>query len=288
MAHFAILTASADLVTDINPLDRELIATETTGNFISPEDMQSLIDAAGDRVRAGVFDCETLAGGNMASTEPDYTIPDVTIAGSNRYGRNDGSATNALAFTSGEKFGFVAGSNTWTMTPKTAGDLVTHFSTIFIQWGNGADLTTVTATFTDGSTDTFTSTTSFEATTYQFVGFQAPVGLGISSIAITEFPTGDWVAFDDMAFVINGERIEPATGEAKITAIRYNGTAVEIDYEGVPGKTYALHYSSELTDWSTELEGNLTGSGTTTDEIVTRLGAAPTMGYYRLEEVIPE
>ena len=90
---------------------------------------------------------------------------------------------DGFAFSSGTKFGFVSGSNTWTLVPKVDGDLVTHFSTIFPVWGGGAELTTVTATFTDDSTETFTSETAYQGTTtYQFVGFQAPAGLGISSI----------------------------------------------------------------------------------------------------------
>ena len=281
--------ASGNLVTQINPLNRPLIATETGENLISPTDMQLLIDESGDRLRGGVFDCEAGTAGTMENVEPDYNLAGMTIGGITRYGRSDPGGVNNNAFTSGGKFGFVATSATWTLTTREEGDLVTHFSTIFSQWGAGTDLNTVTATFTDNTTKTFTANTPYQAgtTNYLFVGFQAPAGLGIRSITISEFNGGNWIGFDDIAFVINGRSIEPFTSEGSITAIRRTSTAAEIDYEGAPGLVYALDFSPDLQVWDVEVANNLSGSGTVSDDLATRLGAVPRTGYYRLRRIPP-
>ena len=209
----AASTSQATLVSVLNPLGRTIVSTTTGGNFISITDLQALITSTGNTVKAGVFDNEGgSAAGNITTAEPGYATPDFTITGATRAGRSDANPLNAGAQSSGGKFGLVNGSETWNLTAEVVGEYVTHFGAVFGQYRIGADLLSITATFTDNSTAVFTSTTSAPTvnvapvtpvnTTYEFVGFQAPAGLGIRSIAISETTTGDWVAWDDMSFVV--------------------------------------------------------------------------------------
>jgi hypothetical protein len=84
---------------------------------------------------------------------------------------------------------------------------------------------------------------------------------------------------------LNGDHISPPAEEARITAIRFDGVTVEVDYEGAPGVVYALDYSPDLSIWDEDIDDSLSGTGTATDNIVTRLGEAPPKAYYRLREI---
>ncbi len=201
--------ASASLVNTINPLGRTLAQqTETGGAFISLEDFQTKIVAAGNLAKAGVFDAETTTSGNITANEPNYADADITITGMARYGRNDANAFNYSAFTSGGRFGFVQNTETWTLAAKAEGEVVTHFGAMFSQWRVNAVLTKVTATFSDGSTAEFGATVPgptdnlSQQTTYLFVGIQAPPGLGIQTVKVDEVTGGDWVGFDDVSFIV--------------------------------------------------------------------------------------
>ena len=74
-------------------------------------------------------------------------------------------------------------------------------------------------------------------------------------------------------------------GEARITAIRADGATVEIDYEGVEGRTYFLESSLDMSEWGAELEDSISGVGTFTDDLSLRFEAPlPRRVFYRLRE----
>jgi hypothetical protein len=88
------------------------------------------------------------------------------------------------------------------------------------------------------------------------------------------------VVFSEVEFEVTGG------GEPRISDIRRNGAVVEIDYEGVEGRSYALKVSPDLVNWENELDDGLSGSGTYSDDLAARLGEPlPTHLYYRLREV---
>jgi len=195
------LEARASLVTTLNPRGRAIAAeTATGGAFISLADFQALLTLRNDPANAGVFDSENVASaGALASVEPDYATANFTISGAARYGRNDASVGDSA--TSGSRFGFVNGSETWTFGSKTANG-VSHVGALFYNWSTGgsANLVSVTATFDDNSTATYNATAATQQ--YSFVGFAAPPGRTIATIQILETAGGDWVMYDDVAVVL--------------------------------------------------------------------------------------
>lgn len=197
----------AALVSVINPLGRTIVSSPTSGDTISIGDFQSLITTTANTNKAGVFDHEVGAGGNITVVEPDYLTPDFTITGATRYGRNDAGGVTGAVMTSGGRFGYVNGSETWTLVAETPGEVVTHFGATFSNRQAGALLLDVVATFSDSSTSTFTSTAVVDD--YGFFGFQAPAGLGITSVQINELGTGNWLAYDDISFVVGAPVPEP-------------------------------------------------------------------------------
>ncbi len=221
VACLAAQAANASLVSVANPLNRPVVSTVTGGNLISLTDLQTIITTTANTVKAGVFDAEIPAGapntsGNIATAEANYAVPDFTLTGATRYARND--ANFVASTTSGGRYGFVNTTETWTLSADVPGEVVTHFGVTFMQARVGADVTSVVATFTDDSTETWTSTlaapssnTAPIAVNWEFVGFSAPAGLGIKSIRVNEVATGDWVAFDDMMFVVGTPVPEPAS-----------------------------------------------------------------------------
>ena len=237
-------------MTAINPLARTLSQqTATSARQISLADLQALITARGDRTTAGVFDSENVAGaGNLTAAEPDYAAAKFTLTGMARYGRNDAAAASAT--TSGSRFGFVNGTETWTLGSRTSNG-VTHFGATFSNWGSGALLTTVVATFSDDSTSTFTSTAT--SGQWVFVGFQAPGALTIKSVTVTENSAGNWLGFDDVAVVlastaappveITNFTVDPVTGFHTLT------------WPSVLGRTYRLEHTLDGTTWTTAETG---------------------------------
>ena len=189
------LQISHAAVTDtINPNGKTLVDQTTAGTRISLADMQALITAAGDLTAAGVLnaDDDPNTGGDFTA-DVDYAATVAAgghgITGANRYGRTGAGGDP----TSGSKFGYVAGSNTWTLS----GD-ITHFGATFYERGPLATgIWTVTANFSGGGSDTFTSDGTMEN---YWVGFAAPAGETIDSIAISETVT-DWGTYDDVSFV---------------------------------------------------------------------------------------
>lgn len=201
----AALSSRAALVSTINPLGRTLGGITTTGgNYISAADLQLLITSAGNTATAGVFDGETATNGALNVVEAgNYSAAGITLTGASRYGRTDLPAGSP---SSGTKGGFVSGSETWTMASKTAGTVISEFGVIIYNTSASAHLITATATLTDNSTMVYTSPTTDAAPaagTFEFVGFRAPAGLGIKSIAFTEPAGGAFLAYDDMAYRIS-------------------------------------------------------------------------------------
>ena len=196
--------AQAAVVSTIDPAGagEVTLGTTTTGNFISKTDMQALITAKNDLTLAGVLDSEGTNNSGVAdfSTDPDYSTLKVGITGANnRYGRTGTVSTQGN--TSGSRFGFIDGTTTWTITAPTAG-LVTHFGLTLRDYTSTGGNTTLTATFSGGGTETFTTSTLG----YYFVGFAAPTGQGIISLALSEnYETADggssFGSYDDVSFV---------------------------------------------------------------------------------------
>ncbi len=242
--------AEASLVTALNPLARTISQqTATADRQINLADLQAVITARGDRTTAGVFDSENVtAAGNLTSAEPDYATAKFTLTGMARYGRNDAAAASTT--TSGSRFGFVNGTETWTLGSRTSAG-VTHFGATFCNWGSGALLTSVVATFSDDSTSTFTSTAT--SGQWVFVGFQAPASLTIKSVTVNESTAGNWVGFDDVAVVLASTSappleltqftIDPVTGFHTLT------------WPSVLGRTYRLEHTLDGTTWSTTEAG---------------------------------
>ena len=197
--------AQAAVVSTIDPAGagEVTLGTTTTGNFISKTDMQALITAKNDLTLAGVLNAEgTFTAGDF-SADPDYASLKLGItngAATKRYGRSDGTATTE-GRTSGSRWGYVSGSETWTITPPIGG-LVTHFGLTLRDYTSTGGNTTLTATFSGGGTETFTTSTLG----YYFVGFAAPTGQSIVSLALSEnydFAIGgaDFGSYDDVSFV---------------------------------------------------------------------------------------
>ncbi|MES2709078.1 MAG: hypothetical protein V4726_20950 [Verrucomicrobiota bacterium] len=221
LLHVLLLTVStagpiqAALVSTINPLGRALTGvTSTAGGFISASDMQTLVTSAGNTALAGVFDNESpsvATGGNITTVEPRYSAAGLTIGGMTRYGRNDFEATaNTTPVTSGTRPAFISVTETWALAAKDPGFAVTEFGAIFNHVG-ATRLITAIATFTDNTTLTHTSPASTTGTgIYEWVGFQAPAGLGIKSITVTEPSGGGFLPFDDIAYRVSPVP-EPAT-----------------------------------------------------------------------------
>lgn len=87
------------------------------------------------------------------------------------------------------------------------------------------------------------------------------------------------VAYSEVEYSVTG------AGEARILAIRSDGAISAIDYEGVEGKFYFLESSLDMSDWSTELEDSISGTGTFTDTLDSRFDAPlPAQVFYRLRE----
>jgi hypothetical protein len=208
---FTALTGHAALVSTINPLGRTLGGTTTGGNFISAADFQTLITTAGDTAIAGVFDAESPTSGTLNVVETNYSAAGITLTGTSRYGRNDNLPVTAM--TSGTKVGFVSVSETWTLGSKAAGTVISEFGVVFSNQATTTHLISATATFTDNTTAVYTSPTTDAAPgtgTFEFVGFRAPAGLGIKSLAITEPSGGAFLAYDDISYKVSSVP-EPTT-----------------------------------------------------------------------------
>lgn len=202
LALAAMPHAHGSLVLTANTLNRTVVSA-SGANLISFADFQALITTTNNTALAGVLDAENPLASDLASAG-------ISITGVVRYNRNDAGPQGLGAPSSGGSFGFVNGSETWSITPVNASNVVSHFGMIYSYYDAGALLTSVTATFTDGSTATYTPN-SPAIGTYEFVGFQAPAGLGITSIATSEVAGGQWLAFDDVAYAVRPIVPEPAT-----------------------------------------------------------------------------
>jgi len=90
------------------------------------------------------------------------------------------------------------------------------------------------------------------------------------------------VAYSNVEFSVAGR------GDARITAIRVVGTSVEIDYEGIEGRSYAVDASLDMMDWEAELDDSLAASGTYIDDLAARFkGVIPSRIFYRVRELAP-
>lgn len=213
------LTAPAALVSTINPLGRTLGGTTTSGNFISAADFQTLITTAADTAIAGVFDTESPTAGSLNVVETSYSAAGITLTGVSRYGRSD--SLPATVLTSGTRGGYVNGSETWTLASKAADTVISEFGVVFSNQAASTHLITATATFTDNSTTVYTSPTTDAAPgtgTFEFVGFRAPAGLGIKSVAILETTGGAFLAYDDIAYKVSPVP-EPSTAGLCLLAL---------------------------------------------------------------------
>ena len=214
----AALPADAVLVSTINPNGRTIdVQTSTGGNFISLADLQAIVTARGDLTTAAVLTGEAGDGTSSITIATELANggdpAKFTFSGPNRYSRNDAGV--ALAATSGERFGLVAGSNTWTVGSTEAMQGVTHFGTMFYNYlGDGtANLVSVTATFSDATTAVYNATAAtFD---YTFVGLAAPDGAFITSIQVTEAGGGGWMGYDDVTIVTS----VPEPGAALLGAL---------------------------------------------------------------------
>ncbi len=187
----------AAVVSTIDPAGAGTVTLGTTsgGTRISMAGMQALITSANDLTLAGVLNAEGTFSAGDFSNDLDYASLEIGITGTTRYGRNDGTA--ATAITSGVRHGWLnGGPETWTITAPTGG-LVTHFGLTVNDRDNTGN-TTLIATFSGGGTDTFSTST----TGSYFVGFAAPTGQSITSLALTEtYTTAGFGGYDDVSFV---------------------------------------------------------------------------------------
>ena len=190
-----INTSNAAVVSTINSNGKTLVDQTTGGTRISVGDMQAIISAAADLTVAGVLNADDEPNTNADFTaDVDYAttiaLGGLGITGANRYGRTGAGGDP----TSGTKFGYVAGSNTWTLTGG-----ITHFGATFYERGPvDTGKWTVTANFSGGGSDTFTTNGTLEN---YWIGFAAPAGQSITSLNISETVT-DWGAYDDVSYAV--------------------------------------------------------------------------------------
>jgi len=203
LAALGLLPAEAALVSTINSNGRTIhVSTATGGSFISMEDLQSIVTNRNDLTTAAVLTGEASDGSSITIGDELANGGDpakFTFTGPDRYSRNDTAV--ALAATSGERFGLVAGSNTWSVGSTLPLQGVTHFGAIFYGYlaDGSANLVSVTATFDDATTAVYTATAN--PLEYTFVGFAAPDGKFITSIQVVEAGGGGWLGYDDVTIV---------------------------------------------------------------------------------------
>ena len=184
-------------------------------------------------------------------------------------GRTDGpfisSAGNALQMNA-----------TKTRTGSFDGDSVTPFTFMMSITRDSATTVDIVSQFAGGDGDWSEELVLEDVTTSIFT-YTAHGWLFGGSSGVEQ------VAFSDVEYSVTG------AGEARITAIRFDGRVVEIDYEGVEGRNYAIDASPDMASWAGELDDSLSGSGTFSDDLLARLGARlPARMFYRLREIVPQ
>jgi hypothetical protein len=217
--------APAAVISTINSNNRTISAqTTTTGNYLSITDLQNAITAANDLTKAGVLTGEESDGSSATTLAAELTAAsaEYTIAGANRYSRNDATAVAEsphLGATSGIVVGtnpgaaargrvnLIDSSQTLTLGSTVPGQGVGMFGAMFYNYltAGTASLVRVTATFSDSTTAVYDAANGFTmagALQFTFVGFQAPAGEFITSIKIDEVAGGGWLVSDDFALVV--------------------------------------------------------------------------------------
>ncbi|MES2709077.1 MAG: hypothetical protein V4726_20945 [Verrucomicrobiota bacterium] len=198
----AISPATATMNSTINPLASPMAAgTATGGNLISLEDPQALVTARGNLSTAAVLSGENTPDGALITLPNELAGGGAlfTLTGPARWSRND---TGSPAVSSGARFGFVTVSENWTIGTAVPGTGATHFGVVIRSRATSPGLVTVTAKFSDGSSEVYANTTGV-ITDLEFAGFAAPAGTTITGIEFREPAGGNFMQFDDVTIIVN-------------------------------------------------------------------------------------
>jgi autotransporter-associated beta strand protein len=234
-------TAGATLNGTINPKGIEVASTATEGNFISLTDLQTIITTRADLHTAGVLsgenadDTQTTLAAELANGGATFSL-----SGFARWSRND---TPPGPLASGSRFGFVNGTETWNFGTAVPQVGAAYVGVILKNGGAAGGAITLTAHFSDGTTDVFNATAPF--TVAQFVGFKAPDGTTITSIGVVEPAGGAFLQFDDLAVVLN----PPAPGDvtwAGTGADAKWSTAANWNPAAVPAENSPISFNNSL------------------------------------------
>lgn len=198
-------TAGATLNGTINPKGITVVSTATEGNFVSLADLQAIITTRADLHTAGVLSGEK-ADDTAITAGEDLAGAAFSISGfsAGRYSRTD---VPPGPLSSGSHFGFVSGTETWSFGSAVPQVGAAYVGVILKNGGAAGGAITLTAHFSDGTTDVFSATAPISVA--QFVGFKAPPDTTITSIAIVEPAGGAFLQYDDLAVVLN----PPAPGD---------------------------------------------------------------------------
>lgn len=202
---FCTLSPAA-IVSTIDPVggDRDVTIDQvTSGTRISKANMQSLITSINDLTKAAVFNADSFNNGtgvpdtgssrDFSSEGTAYNDLVFTISGLTRYARSDALGTSSVNGI------YVSGAQTITLTPDP-GYLISHFGMTYITTTAATDTISVTVNFSGGGSDVFTAAGSAAAPTY-WLGFVAPTGQTINSVAIVDSAGGSFANFDDVAVI---------------------------------------------------------------------------------------
>lgn len=236
-------TAGATLNSTINPKAIEVVSTATEGNFISLTDLQAIITNRADLHTAGVLsgenadDSVTTVGVELANGGAVFSL-----SGFARYSRPIPTDTT-LPLSSGARYGFVNGTETWSIGTAVPSVGAAYAGVIIKAGGGTGGLISLTANFSDGTSDVFTTTGPI--TVAQFVGFKSPADTTITSIAIIEPTGGSYLQYDDIAIVLT----PPAPGDiawAGAGADAKWSTPANWNPAAVPAENSPLTFSNSL------------------------------------------